>query len=174
MENEKLTIPSKISGAQFREFAVFDTMRRQKRWLRPVVFAVFFIVIAALAFSRVGKTQGAALLGGVLLAVGIGLPAIYFGNFFLSVRKRARKIDPNEIAYTLTLSASGVDVKKDKQTASYEWSQLHGACRLAHGTCLYVDARHALLLPDNRNGAAWRMFAERLGEKAKEYHRNVE
>lgn len=169
MEQENLTIPSKISGTQFREFAVFDALRRRKSWIRPAIFTAFFVALAALAFSRAGEKDGAALLGGVLLLVGLGLPAVYFITFFLSVRARARKIDPNEIAYTLTLAESGVRVQKGGQVSTCAWPQLPGACRLKHGICLYVDALHALLLPDDEDGTTWKMIAARLGGKAKDY-----
>ena len=171
MKEEKLTIPSKISGAQFREFAAFDTLRHRKGWRRPAMFAAFFAGVAGLAFHRAGRMQGAALLGCVLLAVGFGLPAVYFGNFFRSVRRCAQSIDPDEAAYTLTLTDSEISVKKGKQSASYEWSRLHSACRLKHGICLYLDEAHALLLPDDRSGSAWRVIAAHLGERARVYHK---
>lgn len=158
MKNESLTIPAKITREQFREFAVFDALRRQKRWTRPAAFAVFFCALAALAFSREGATDGAALLGGILLLVGLGLPAAYFGNFFLSVRKRARQLDPNAVAYTLTLTETAVEAEKDGRQISCPWERLFAAYRLRRGVCLYTDPRRAFLLPDE-DGAAWQWIA---------------
>lgn len=171
MEPETLTIASKISGEMFREFALYDTLRRQKRWQRPALFALFFLALALLALSRADTTKGAALLGGVLLAVGLGLPIAYFAGFFLSVRKRARQIDPREIAYTITMNEDGVTVQKGQQHAVYKWEQLHGACRLEHSVCIYVDALHALLLGDPKNEAAWNMLVSHLPPQLLKDHR---
>lgn len=159
MRNEPITIPSRISREQFREFAVFDAMRRQRRWLRPTAFAAFFCALAALAFGRTGQTEGAGLLGGTLLLVGLGLPAAYFGNFYHSVRKRAKQLDPREVAYTLTLTEEGVEAEKDGQRVSYSWGQLTEAYRLRRGVCLYAGAKHAFLLPD---GDAWQRLAAHM------------
>lgn len=162
MEQEQLTVPCRISSKMFCEFAVFDAMRRRKSWLRPVVFAVFFVLLAALAYSRAGQTDGAAVLGGALLLVGLGLPAAYFGNFFYSVRKRARQLNPKEIAYTLTLTDTDVVVDKGGQHASYSWDRLLSAHRLHHSACIYVDQTHAFLLPNDSGDAAWHTIAAHL------------
>ena len=153
MSQEKYTVPIKIDAETFREFAVYDTLRRQKHWRRPAVFAAFFIAIAALAFTRSGTVRGAALLGGVLLAVGVGLPIIYLTSFFRSVRQRARRLDPREIVYTVTLDDAGIAVQKGKQSAENTWGHLNAACRLEHSVCLYADALHAFLLPGARGSA---------------------
>ena len=167
---EELIVESKVDAVMFREFAVFDTFRRQKRWLRPLIFAAFFCVIAAVAFSRAAEVEGAALLGGVLLAVGLGLPAVYFSKFFLSLSRRARALDPRAIAYTVTLG-QGVTVKKDSQSAAYEWDALPLACRLNHSVCLYVDALHALLLRDDK-GRVWETVTARMdGQRVRDCRR---
>lgn len=161
MKNESLTLPSRIGREQFREFAVFDALRRQRRWTRPAAFAVFFCALGALAFSRAAQTEGAELLGGVLLLVGLGLPAAYFGTFFYSVRKRARQLDPNEIAYTLTLTDDALEVEKDGRRVSFPWERLAGAYRLRRGVCLYADPSHAFLLTDE-DGEAWKRIAAQM------------
>ena len=161
MPEDRLSAPVRIDAATFREFAVFDALRRQKRWLRPAAFAAFFTALALLAFSRRSAVEGASLLGGVLLAVGLGLPAVYFGSFFLSVRRRARQLGSG-IAYTLTLTEAGVAVEKAGQSAAYAWNTLHGAYRLRRCVCLYADARHALLLPESAAEDAWRIAAAHL------------
>lgn len=162
MAQQELVIQSKIDPETFSEFAWFDLLRVQRHWRRPLVFAVFFTALSLLAFSRVGKVESAALLGGVLLVVGLGLPLVYFANFARSVRKRARQLDANEIAYTLTLTAEGVSVKKGKQTADYRWEAVHRAYRLKRSVPLYVDAAHALLLTGKGADAAWERITQSI------------
>ena len=137
---------------------------RQKALLRATLFAALFAAFAAVAFSRVGRTDGAALLGGVLLAVGLGVPLVYFASFAFSVRKRARQLDANAIAYTLTLSPEGVTVKKDKQTAAYRWDAIYRAYWLERSISLYVDAGHAFLLTGKHTETAWDTIAQYLPE----------
>ena len=168
MAREELVIQSRIDGEAFSEFARFDLLRVQKRWKRPAVFAAFFTLLALLAFSRAGKVEHAALLGGVLLAVGLGLPLVYFASFARSVRRRARQQDPKAIAYTLTLTPAGVAVKKGTQTAEYAWEQLYRACRLERSVALYVDPAHALLLTGSRTAAAWEIITRRLPAEKRE------
>ncbi len=164
-----MVVTSVIDAETFREYAIYNALRWQKQWRRPAVFALSFLVFAALAFSRVGKVEGAALLGGVLLAVGLGLPAVYFGAFLHSVRRQARQLDPREIAYTVTLSDAGVAVRKGKQNASYTWETLCAACRLKRCVCLYVDAQHALLLTGGDGARIWAYITRRIAaEKLKQ------
>ena len=141
-----MTIHSKITPDQFREFALFDIFSHQKRWRGPLLFAAILTFSAAIAFSRMETTRGAGLLGGVLLAVGLGLPLVYFGNFFLSVKNRSRMFTGTVTAYTVELEETGVTVTKEGQRAEYPWSSLQGAYRLNTLIVLYVDFHHAFLL----------------------------
>ena len=164
MAQNELVIQSKIDAEAFSEFAWFDMLRRRKLWRRPALFAALFAAFAAIAFSRIGRTDGAALLGGVLLAVGFGVPLVYFAHFAFSVRKRARQLNANEIAYTLTLSPEGVAVRKEAQTAEYRWDAICRAYRLERSVALYVDAGHAFLLTGKNTEAAWDAIAQYLPE----------
>ena len=165
MAREELVVQSKIDGETFSEFARFDLLRVRKRWRRPAGFAAFFTLLALLAFSRTGKVEHAALLGGVLLAVGLGLPLVYFANFARSVRRRARQQDPRAIAYTVTLTPAGVAVKKGAQSAEYAWDRIYHAYRLERSAALYVDPAHALLLAGPQAAAAWEFLTRRLPEE---------
>lgn len=166
MSNQDITIQSFIDARVFSEFAWFDLLRVQKRWRRPSLFAAFFVAIAALAFSRAGSVDHAALLGGVLLAVGVGLPTVYFFAFRQSVRKQSAKLTGKEAAYTVTLDDQGVCVVKGKQNANYSWSDVHAVHRLKRCICIYVEAHRAFLLPSADNSeairAAWELMTAHL------------
>lgn len=175
MNNRDITIQSFIDARMFSEFAWFDLLRVRKRWRRPTLFAVFFVVIAALAFSRSGTVDHAALLGGVLLAVGVGLPAVYFFAFHQSVRRQSAKLTGKEAAYTVTLNEQGVSVVKGKQNANYSWSDVHAIHRLKRCICIYVEVNHAFLLPSTDNSdairAAWELMTTHLTSKQLFDHR---
>lgn len=146
MAEQGLVIHSEISPDVFREFSYFDIFSRQKRWRGPLLFAVILTFASAIVFSRADSTRGAGLLGVVLLAVGLGLPLVYFGTFFLSVRKQSRVYTGNVRAYTVELTGEGARVTKDKQEAFYPWDRMAGAYRLGGSVALYVDPAHAFLL----------------------------
>ena len=166
MSNQDITIQSFIDARVFSKFAWFDLLRVQKRWRRPAAFAAFFAGIAALAFSRAGSVDHAALLGGVLLAVGLGLPAAYFFTFHQSVRRQSAGFTGREAAYTVTLDGQGVCVVKGKQRANCAWRDIHAVHRLDRCICIYVEARRAFLLPSADNSeairAAWELMAAHL------------
>ena len=163
MAQNELVIQSKIDAEAFSEFAWFDMLRRRKLWRRPALFAALFAAFAVIAFSRIGTTDGAALLGREIW-LGVHAVLVYFANFAFSVRKRARQLNANEIAYTLTLSPEGVAVKKSAQTAEYRWDAIYHAYRLERSISLYVDAGHAFLLTGKHTETAWDTIAQYLPE----------
>ena len=172
MNDGRITIIAKIGPDLFREFAIYDAFVYKKRGIRPMIFAVFFLLVAIIAFTRRSYTEGAALLGVVLLVVGLGLPAIYILRYLYSVSKRAKGFSGDETAYALILNTVGVDVEKGEQSMHYSWDQITFACRLSHSICLYVTSNHAFLLPreDADSAAAWDMIREHIPpSKVKEY-----
>ncbi len=149
MAKKELLIPVRMTGEVFREFAVFDAMVRQKRWRGPLAFALVFSVFSAICYTQAQRLQGAWLLGTVLLAVGLGLPAAYFANFFLSVKTQGNRLGGKNapIAYTVRLREEGVLAEQGKDRMELEWGQLYAAVRLEHSVCVYVTQRQAYLLP---------------------------
>lgn len=149
MKQQTILIQSRITPEVFREFAVFDTMVRQKRFLRPLVFAAILAGFACVCFSQRGKQPQAVLLGGVLLAVGLGLPLVYFLMFFYSVYKQSNLLKGKKapLAYTVELSQERVTVTAGEQRVEYRWEDILLACRIRRSTCLYVSDSRAYLLP---------------------------
>lgn len=149
-----ITVASRIDPKTFYRFAVFDTLKLRKRWISPAVFAGIFLVCALICFFMRAKTESAALLGTVLLAVGLGVPAVYFGTFFHSLTQQARtmKLQQAAVAYTVTLSDAGVRVTGGKSgggTVSFRWDQLFGVYQVPGCVYLYVSPRQAFLLPES-------------------------
>lgn len=166
MIDKPVTLQAFIDARTFSAFAWFDLLSVQKRWRRPALFAAFFTALAAVAFSRAAQVEHAALLGGVLLAVGLGLPLVYFGGFFLSVRRQGARYTGKDAAYAVTLDADGVSVAKGKQSVSYPWERLVSVHRLSRCVCIYAEARRAFLLPSADNSravqAAWELIRAKL------------
>lgn len=165
MEYPALIIPAKIDPQTFRRFALFDTFRRQGRWRLPALFAAILSTCAAVCFAMRHSRGGAALLGGVLLAVGLGLPAAYVASFLLSVRERGKALSGDRIAYTLHFKDEGVRAVTGQQQADYPWEQLYRAYRVRGCIYLYVSAQRAFLLPEGpQSQAAWDMLERHIPE----------
>lgn len=165
MEKQTITMPAKIDAATFRRFALFDTFHRQKRWRAPVLFAAVMAAFAAVCFACQGSRSGAALLGAVLLTVGLGLPAVYVLSYLLSVRKQGRRLglDGSRPAYTLRLGEDGIQVVSGKERAEYRWEQMFYVYRVPACIYLYVTPRRAFLLPeDGQGGVAWALLMKKL------------
>jgi hypothetical protein len=143
-------IKVKIDAQTFRRFALFNAMRLKKQWRAPALFAALMSSFAAIAYSRVGVTQGAVMLGTVLLCVGLGLSAAYFLSFFLALKREIKKhgIETPRPAYTVTLSENIHVTAQSGDEATYEWSHIFGVYRGRGCTYLYITPNRAYLLPD--------------------------
>ena len=173
MTEEGIEIRSIITGEVFTEFAIFDTLIRRKLWRRPAVFAALFALFSAIAFSQAGKRPQAALLGGVLLAVGLGLPAVYFLSFLASVKKEKKRLSaaPSKPAYILRLSGSGVTAIVGDDRRDFDWKTLLRICWLKRCICLYVSENQAFLLTESTGGPSlpqiWEFITKHAGPDCK-------
>lgn len=159
MKHDSILIPAKITEPIFRRFAFFDAFYHQKHWQRPVLFFLLMSAFSVPCFVLRDQRRGAALLGVVLLIVGLGLPLAYLLSFSLSLRRQMKQMDlrGQRIAYTLRLEPGGIHVTAGTETADYAWDTVHMVYRTADCDYLYVSARRAYLLP---HGAS----AEKLWE----------
>lgn len=153
MKKTDFTVAVKIDSTVFKDFAFFDTFKRQRRWRSPVIFAVIMLLFSFIAFSQSGKVERATLLGGVLLSVGIVLPAVYFVSFERSVRAQIKKlglIKPRQV-YTLWLNQiDGIAVTADHEQAAYRWNELFAAYRTGSVIYLYAAPTRAYLMPNEQ------------------------
>ncbi len=160
-----MTIECYLDENTFREFTTFDIMKRRKGWKAPVKFAVLLTVPALIAYAK-HSVRGAVLLGTVLLAVGWGMPLIYFLNFHLSVRKAAKdqKLNPPRLVYTVTLTErkDGIHVENGKEKADFLWKNVHRAYRAKNCIYLFITEQRAFLLPV-KDDEAWHLILGKLG-----------
>jgi len=170
MKEEAIIVPARITRQVFQQFALFDTFSLQKRWKLPLIFALIMSALAGLCLAFRERKEGAALLGCVLLVVGLGLPLAYFLSYWLSLRQQLARIAPERIAYTLRLEPGGIQVTSGSQKASYSWETVYMAFRASGCIYLYVEERRAYLLPDGPSGKrVWELMRDRLPpEKARD------
>lgn len=161
-----LTLAGNIDGKTFVRFALFDSFVRKKGWRNPLLFALILSAFAAVCFA-VRKTHAqAALLGGVLLGVGLILPLVWFGMFLFSVGRQAKRsgLSADKAQYFVTLSPEKIHVEKGEEAADFAWADAYAAYRVRGCIYLYVSAARAFLLPESAESErAWALIAEKLG-----------
>lgn len=158
-----------LSESLFRRFTLFDILKRRKMWRSPVIFASILGGCACVCFIM-HHIDGAVLLGSVLLAVGLGMPAVYFSTFFSSLRKEIKNQDlktPRPV-YTLELTdkPDGIFIRNKKEKATYKWEQVFHAYRDKTATYLFLSATRGFILPhdctSDNGDALWHLLTSML------------
>lgn len=167
-----ITIPCRVGPTMFRDFAMFDTLVRQKRLRSPILFFCIMGFFALICYIFRAHADQAVLMGNVLLGIGVVIPAGYLLNFYLSVRAQAKKLklDPPRLVYTLnfTDAPDGVTVtspNKSEGTLRLNWSNLFGAWRVKNAIYFYASERQAFLLPDGQASVSADVLWDFLREK---------
>lgn len=148
---ERITVCSRIDAKIFKDFAFFDTMKRQKRWKHPAIFAAILLFFAAVCFSQVSKREGAFMLGTALSLIAIGFPFSYIHNFNASLNKQVIKqgiTKPREV-YNIELNDNGVIVSNKTEQAKFQWSDIYRVYHRNSCVYLYVAESRAFLLPES-------------------------
>lgn len=152
---DSISISSRITSKIFREFAVFDTLIRQKRIKSPAFFSGAFLIFSFICFLMRNRAESAMFLGGVLLGIAIVFPGVWLGSFFLSIRSRCKLMNLSDTglhAYTVTMNDNNITVTNALQREKHlrlEWNQLYHAYRTKDCIYLYVSQVQAFLLPDD-------------------------
>lgn len=165
---KSVTVPCRIDRKVFMRFAVYDSLVRKKGWRNPVLFMLIMSAFAAVCFL-VRKTHAqAVLLGSVLLGVGLVLPIVWFGMFFSSVSRQAKRsgLSPDRAQYYVTLSEEKIHVSKGKETADFAWQDTYLARRVKGCIYLYVSPARAFLLTEGAESVqAWAIITAALDPK---------
>ena len=169
MSRPAITIPVRLDKRTFRRFAFFDAVRVRHRARRPAVFSLILLAFAAVAlFSR---REQSGMIAAVLLAVGAGLPLVYFGSFLTQINLQAEKnsLKPPRLVYTLTLGQDGVHIlggTKTGESVFREWKDLPAVYRTRRCIYLYASPAKAFLIPRGQGDAPydriWQCFRERM------------
>lgn len=168
MREERIQVTANIDARTFREFALFDNLYRRRRWVSPAVFAGILLLAACGCFALRDRAEQAVLLGAILLAVGFGLPVVYFLSFFYSIRKQIKILGLKQpkAAYCLSLSSDGIEVRNERERAMFQWPEVYRVYRVRRCIYLYVTAFRAYLLPnaepEEEASALWALFSEML------------
>jgi hypothetical protein len=169
---KQIRIPVRLDEKTFKRFARFDMLILRKKWIRPVVFALILIAFAFVALLTRKAQSG--MIAAVLLAVGLGLPVVYFGTFLSQVNMQAlrQKLKPARNVYTVTLREDGILVEnnqKKEDPLEMPWEKIQRAFRKKNCIYLYVSPAKAFLLPDGQadvpDSEVWQYLIDHLGKE---------
>ena len=160
-----LTMAGNIDGDVFTRFAVFNAFVLHKAWRNPLIFAACMTAFSVVCFAVRKTHEQAVLLGTVLLAVGLVLPAVWLGMFFYSVKRQVKinGLSPTKAQYFVTLAPDEIRVTKGEEKAEYHWKEIFRAFHVKGCIYLYVTSDRAYLMPDCEDTkAAWEIISSCL------------
>lgn len=167
-----IIIPVSLDEKTFKRFARFDQLRLRGRWKKPAVFSLILVLFAAVALML--KKEQSGLIAAVLLAVGLGLPLVWFGTFAsqLNMQVLQQKLKPPRAVYTVTLAEEGLWVEnsaKKEETLELAWDKLCRAVQDRGCVYLYATPAKAFLLPEGQanvpDGEVWAFLEKHLGSE---------
>ena len=168
--DKTIRIAVRPDAKMFLRFSFFDVFIYRKRWRRPAIFALIFVLFTLAAL--VMKKEQSGLIACVLLLVGLGLPAVYIGIFLSQVKAQAqaRKLDGSRLVYTVTLYDIGFTVEnmqKKEELQRVTWKEAEHAFRFRDCIYLYASPVKVYLLPDSQADATseevWAFLTGHLG-----------
>lgn len=166
-----MTIAVSLGESHYRKFLIFNILTRLKMYRSPVIFASI-LTISALVCFLMYRIEGAVLLGFVLLAVGLGVPVVYFTSFFTSLEKQVKQqhLDPPRHVYTLRFSEESdvLEISNDNEQASYRWQDVFHAYQQKGAIYLFITQDRAFLLPfevlENTDDT-WKLITSKLPQE---------
>ena len=162
-----MTIEVTLTAGEFLQFTLFDTFRRRKMWRSPVTFAGI-LGFSGIVCCLMHHIDGAAMLGTVLLLVGLGMPVFYFIYYFISLLLQTKKESLPRTVYTLTFdeSAKNIHIQNEAEQVDYPWKKVFHVYRGKTATYLYATPVRAFILPhyfvDDGADALWDLLAKKL------------
>ena len=153
MRKDSISVHVQMDAVTFKRFARFDTFILRRRWVSPAIFAAILVFFSLAAFLLQNRAEQAALIGWLLLIIGLGLPAAYFLHYELQLSSQVRRLNIKKPrpAYFVTLTDEGIRVVNNmakEAPLSIKWNDLHSVYRRRHAVYLYHTENRAFILPE--------------------------
>lgn len=154
MLKNHISIPVTLSEKQFKNFIIFDSMKKQRRYTTTVSITVLLFTLATLCYASLESFPKIEMLGNILIIFCVFLPTNYFRSFYNSVKEQAEKMKlsvPRHV-YTINLSTSSNGIRyfyPNETTAAgqYTWKNVDIAWKTRDAIYLYVTKEQALIIP---------------------------
>lgn len=156
MSRKNLHLSITLGPGSFKNFAVFDTMTKQRKWRTPMSIGAAGIIGGFIAFMMQEMGENIFLLGVLLMVIGMFVPSMYFRKFYASINEQIKRMNienPRHV-YSIELSADPEGIvyyhpKEKTPAGKFSWNTIEGVWRTEKAIYLYVDKTRALLVPDN-------------------------
>ena len=154
MLNNHISIPVILSEKQFKNFIIFDSMKKQRRWKTTASISVLLFTLATLCFASLESFPKIEMFGNILIVFCVFLPTNYFRSFYNSVKEQTAKMklaEPRQV-YTINLSTSSNGIlyfypNKTGAAGQYTWKGVDIAWKTRDAIYLYVTKEQALIIP---------------------------
>ena len=149
---EPIVVHVRLKADVYRKFVKFDAMFRTGRLKKVILFSLTMVLLSFLV-SLIG---GQALdnnfrPNGLLLVIAVFVPLVFVGDFMKTVRHQIRRLGLAKGAYIYSLwftdVEEGILAKNAEEERNYSWENVHAVYYAEQAIYLYVQKRHAFLLP---------------------------
>jgi len=171
-----ISIPVILSEKQFKNFIIFDSMKKQRRWKTTMSITVMLFTLATLCYASLEAFPKIEMLGNILIVFCVFIPTNYFRSFYNSVKKETEKMrlaEPRQV-YTIQLSTSSNGIRyfypnKTNAAGQYTWNGVDIAWKTRDAIYLYVTKEQALIIPKTTKSpdyeTVWQFIKGNLNKK---------
>ena len=145
MANQIITVHSNITYQIYRSYMNFHVFRRDKGWVKLVLYCFAFII-----FGIFNLKANSPILGSIFIGLAIYVLVSRFLRFYMSVNRIADTFQLTNVPrlfYTIKVCHSDIEIHNEKENATYTWNQVHHAYRVKDMIYLYFTQQTAFLLP---------------------------
>lgn len=176
MLKNHISIPVVLSEKNFKDFILYDSMTKNKRYKTTLSITIMLFTLATLCFASQEHLPAAEIIGNILIVFTVLIPTNYTRTFQNSVKTQTEKmkLNPPRQVYTINLSTSSAGIhyfypQETKAAGQYAWKSIDGAYKTGHAIYLYVTPQQALIIPDTIQApdyeTIWRFIKSNLNEK---------
>lgn len=155
MLKNHISVPVTLTEKQFKDFIIFDSMKKQRRWKTTVSITVILFTLATLCYASLESFPSLEMVGNILVMFSVLIPTNYFRSFYSSLKKETEKmnLNPPRHVYTINLSTSANGIhcfypRESTAAGQFSWKNTEGAWRTKTAIYLYVTPQQALLIPN--------------------------
>ncbi len=176
MLKNHLSIPVSLNEKQFKDFIMYDSMTKNKRYKTTLSITIMLFTLATLCFASQESLPAAEMAGNILIIFTVLIPTNYVRTFQNSIKSQTEKmcLNPARHVYTINLSTSSSGIhyfypKESTAAGQFSWKAVDGAYKTRHAIYLYVTPQQALIIPDTIQSpdydTIWRFIKGNLDKK---------
>lgn len=176
MLKNHISIPVVLNEKQFKDFIMFDSTTKNKRYKTTLSITVMLFTLATLCFASKENLPIAEGFGNFMIVFCVLIPSNYFRTFHNTIKTQTEKmrLNPPRQVYTINLSTSATGIhhfypNENTAAGQFSWKNVDGAYKTKHAIYLYVTPQQALIIPDTVQSpdyaTIWQFIKSNLDKK---------